>query len=89
MTSPLNKTLTVNKGDRFPILKYKDGDRLENKIYSGNCVTEMKKLPTASVDLIVTDPPYTIKRDFGKGTVDTKEKEFTAWCEEWIYECER
>ena len=29
-----------------------------NKIYNGNCLELMKKIPNLSVDLIVTDPPY-------------------------------
>ncbi|MFH0779580.1 MAG: DNA methyltransferase [Parcubacteria group bacterium] len=49
----------------------------------------MKKLPKGSIDLTVTDPPYTIKRDFGKGTINTDLNNFTAWCERWIAECAR
>ena len=29
-----------------------------NKIYQGDCIEEMKKLPDNSVDAIITDPPY-------------------------------
>ena len=29
-----------------------------NKIYLGNCLEKMKKLPSGSVDLIFADPPY-------------------------------
>ena len=29
-----------------------------NKIYQGDCITEMKKLPENSIDAIITDPPY-------------------------------
>ena len=28
------------------------------KILVGDCITELKKLPTASVDLVFADPPY-------------------------------
>ena len=35
----------------------------------GNCVDELKKLPSASVDSVVTDPPYPeINRDYGRLT---------------------
>lgn len=29
-----------------------------NKIYNGNCLELMKRIPNLSIDLIVTDPPY-------------------------------
>ena len=32
-----------------------------NKIYLGNCIKEMKKLPDKSVDLIFADPPYNLQ----------------------------
>ena len=28
----------------------------------GDCLEEMKKIPSASIDLIVTDPPYTMTK---------------------------
>ena len=32
-----------------------------NKIYLGNCLEKMKKLPSGSVDLIFADPPYNLQ----------------------------
>ena len=32
-----------------------------NKIYLGNCLEKMKKLPPKSVDLIFADPPYNLQ----------------------------
>ena len=29
-----------------------------NKIYQGDCIEELKKLPDNSIDAIITDPPY-------------------------------
>ena len=40
---------------------------LENKIYLGDCNELIKEVPSASVDLVVTDPPY----DFGTGGIGT------------------
>jgi modification methylase len=34
---------------------------IANKIYSGNCLEKMKKLPPKSVDLIFADPPYNLQ----------------------------
>ena len=32
----------------------------ENQIVQGDCVQILKALPSASVDLVVTDPPYLV-----------------------------
>ena len=38
-----------------------------NKIYCGDAVEVMKKLPDECVDLVVTSPPYNIKNSTGSG----------------------
>ena len=30
-----------------------------NKIYNEDCIDGMKKIPSASIDMVLTDPPYT------------------------------
>ena len=37
-----------------------------NKIYNEDCIEGMKKIPSGSVDLIVTDPPYLVKYKTGR-----------------------
>jgi modification methylase len=34
---------------------------LHNEIFVGDCLTELKKIPTASVDLVFADPPYNLQ----------------------------
>ncbi|MBU1131976.1 site-specific DNA-methyltransferase [Patescibacteria group bacterium] len=96
MTSTRNKTIFVEKNDakhfpifRLPAITEKQNNDFFNKIYFGDSIVEIKKLPTDSVDLIVTDPPYTIRRNFGSGTISTNEKKFADWCERWISDCAR
>lgn len=36
-----------------------------NKIYLGDCLDLMEEIPDKSIDLVLTDPPYGIKRDKG------------------------
>jgi site-specific DNA-methyltransferase (adenine-specific) len=86
--------MTVTKQDSaiFPLLKLNHAkiSEIKNHIFYGNCLTEIKKLPDNCIDLIVTDPPYTIKRDFGRGTIVSIDEEyFKNWCETWIQECNR
>ena len=41
----------------------------ECRLILGDCLEEMAKLPTASVDLVLTDPPYPeIDRAYGRLT---------------------
>jgi len=36
-----------------------------NKIYTGDCIKELKKLPDCSVNCCITSPPYYALRDYG------------------------
>jgi site-specific DNA-methyltransferase (adenine-specific) len=40
-----------------------------NKIICGDCLTTMKEIPSNSVDLVVTSPPYFQQRDYGGGGI--------------------
>lgn len=37
------------------------------KLIQGDCLSEMAKLPAGSIDLIVTSPPYNLRRSSGNG----------------------
>jgi modification methylase len=39
----------------------------ENKILCGDCLEIMRQLPSESVDLVVTSPPYNLKNSTGNG----------------------
>lgn len=75
-----------------------------NTIIHGNCLIEMKKLPSNSVDLIFADPPYwmrvegTLKRPEGtdfSGCDDDWDNTFTdnvdyaEFTKQWLSECHR
>ena len=55
-----------------------------NRIYNGDCLEGMKRIPDKSIDLIVTDPPYNI----GKAKWD-KIPNYGEWCGKWFIECQR
>ena len=57
---------------------------MKNQLILGDCLKEMKNIPDNSVDLIVTDPPYNIK----KASWDNI-KDYEEWCLNWILECQR
>lgn len=41
-----------------------------NKVHCGDCVELMDKMPAASVDLVVTSPPYNLRNSTGNGMKD-------------------
>lgn len=41
-----------------------------NKIICGDAISEMKRIPANSVDLIITSPPYNLKNSTGNGMKD-------------------
>jgi len=55
-----------------------------NQIILGECLEKMKNIPNNSIDLVLTDPPYNIKKD----TWDNI-KNYEEWCLKWILECQR
>lgn len=60
-------------------------------IHNLDCLDFFKMIPDESVDLVLTDPPYFIGFDDGKGW-DSQwkdEDDYLAWCDKWTAECVR
>jgi DNA modification methylase len=60
-------------------------------IINQDCLEYLKTLENDSVDLVLTDPPYDIGFDGGKGW-DSQwktEDEYLLWCADWTTECIR
>lgn len=56
-----------------------------------DCLEYLRNLPKDSIDLVLTDPPYNIGFDGGKGWDSqwSTEQEYLDWCHEWTVECVR
>ena len=56
-----------------------------------DCLEYLKTLEDESVDLVLTDPPYFIGFDGGKGWDKQwkSEQEYLDWCKQWTNECVR
>ena len=76
----------------------------ELKVLEGDCVEVLAELPSASVDAIVTDPPYGIGIKHARwdsqtaireavarkgGERLTRKKAYEVWCRIWATECLR
>lgn len=61
-----------------------------NKIYLEDCTRFMQKLDADSVHLIIADPPYNLKKNFGNKSDHWKDvHSWMDWSKEWIDECVR
>lgn len=58
----------------------------KNKIIHGDALIEIRKIPTASMDVIIADPPYNIGKDFGNNRDKKDLEEYIGWCMVWIDE---
>lgn len=58
---------------------------------NNDCLTFLSDIEDNSVDLIITDPPYFIGFDGGKGWDKQwkNEEEYLSWCSKWTNECVR
>lgn len=51
----------------------------ENKFIVGDCVEVMKDMPSKSVDLILTSPPYADQRDYGTEHSSIEPDDYIKW----------
>ena len=77
--------------------------KILNKIFYGNCIREIKKIPDKSFDLVFADPPYNLqigekltRPDASKvNGVNDRWDQFNSFehydkfCKEWLIECKR
>ena len=59
------------------------------KIVHGNCIEIMKDIEAESVDLIVTDPPYNLSKDYGNNGDNLNHEEYMAFSRKWLAEAKR
>ena len=59
------------------------------RIIHGDALSELKKLPSESVDLIFADPPYNIGKNFDGLVESWDDAVFLSWLFEIIAECHR
>lgn len=64
-------------------------DDIVNKIHHADCLDFMRDLPDKCVDLVWTDPPYNVKKDYGEYKDDLPEGEYKKWITEIIKEFKR
>lgn len=68
-----------------------NNDALQPTLENVDCLEYLSTLPDNSVDMVLTDPPYFIGFDGGRGwdSAWASESDYLAWCEKWTKECVR
>ncbi|MBR1915754.1 MAG: site-specific DNA-methyltransferase [Alphaproteobacteria bacterium] len=98
MPSLRNKTLFITDAvlDRYLPecieLKASQNDikPLLNQTIIGDSFEVLKKMPAESVDLIVTDPPYNLEKNFNaRRFKKMDDASYIAWLEMWVKEAQR
>jgi site-specific DNA-methyltransferase (adenine-specific) len=59
------------------------------ELHHEDCLKGMKKLPDASVDLVVTSPPYNLGIKYRKYSDRQSRESYLKWCEQWAAQLHR
>ncbi len=61
-------------------------DIFEYSIRNEDCLAGMRSMPSASVDVVVTSPPYNIGIAYSKYDDTASRAEYLEWCRQWMRE---
>jgi len=59
------------------------------RLIHGDCLEGMRQMPAASVDLVVTSPPYNLGIKYDTYEDESARPDFLNWCLEWATELKR
>ena len=60
------------------------------KLYQCDCLDLLPTIPTESVDVVFADPPFNLRKDYGRLVNDNLEDEkYLAWSYQWLGELSR
>ncbi len=82
MAAPNNRTVTITEAERDTLQQMVD--RRESVI-CGDMLSELGRVPDASINLIILDPPYNLSRDFGGNAFrQMKENDYEEYLMSWL-----
>lgn len=56
----------------------------KNQIFCEDALIGLSKIPDASIDLLIADPPYGLGKDYGNESDKLAAKEYLEWMQAWI-----
>lgn len=64
--------------------------KTKHTLLVGDSLSLMRTMPPESIDLVITDPPFNIGKDYGETYDDNRSfNEYVEWCKVWLLECLR
>ena len=64
-------------------------NNLKLEIIFGDTLSEIKKISSNSIDLIIADPPYNLGKDYGNDSDKKEFDEYIQFTKEWVGEAKR
>jgi site-specific DNA-methyltransferase (adenine-specific) len=55
-----------------------------NQVFCEDALQGLARIPDGSIDLLLTDPPYNLGKDYGNGSDQQSVEAYLAWTEQWI-----
>ncbi|QGZ40245.1 site-specific DNA-methyltransferase (adenine-specific) [Pseudoduganella flava] len=55
-----------------------------DQIWCEDALEGLARIPDGSIDLILTDPPYNLGKDYGNASDQKSVDEYLAWTEQWV-----
>lgn len=56
----------------------------QNRVFCEDALAGLARIPDGSVDLILTDPPYNLGKDYGNASDQQSAEAYLAWTEQWV-----
>lgn len=64
-------------------------EELTDQILQGDCLEQLRTIPSNSIDFAFADPPYNLKKKYLGYSDDRSIQDYFKWCDEWIEELAR
>ncbi len=55
-----------------------------DQVFCEDALEGLRRIPDGSIDLILTDPPYNLGKDYGNASDQQPADDFLAWTERWV-----
>lgn len=78
---------TVSQTEDGNVVENKLPEKYENILINNDCLEELNKLPSNSIDMVFIDPPYNLGKDY-KNYEDERD-DYINWVINWLEECFR
>ena len=55
-----------------------------DQVFCEDALAGLARIPDGSIDLILTDPPYNLGKDYGNASDQQSVADYLAWTEQWV-----